>query len=93
MTTQADVRRLMEAQGFVEIDTGGGCTAWELATEEGETEILVTDDASHELGESCVVGVYADGEELFSIGVPTECVLREGRHLLAGNKTSPIPVP
>lgn len=80
MTKKA--KRQMEALGFVEIATGGGCTAWCL--ESGKTRILVTDDASHELGETCCVDVEVDGESLLSFAAPTRNILREGRSLLFG---------
>jgi len=78
----AKAKRQMEALGFEVISTGAGCTAWCLV--EGNTRILVTDDASHELGETCCFDVEVNGESLISIAVPTRNVLREGRCLLLG---------
>ena len=70
----------MEALGFEVVETGGGCTAWRL--EDGDLNIDVTDDADHELGTSCCLSVYKDGEPVLQIGVDTESLLREGRNLI-----------
>lgn len=45
----------LERRGFIVIETGGSCTAWQW--EHSNHEILITQDASHEIAEELLYGL------------------------------------